>query len=159
MWPTPSKLKYFRSLNGLLSKIGTSTDISVSLSLVSSFSVPVLFYGFDTGCLSKVQVDRLCFPFNSIYTKLFVTFDKSIVAQCQYYTGQLPLTYMLHLRFLNFLAGLKFLGDSPARQLYNWFGMNEFLCIAVQYKIGLTDSPARYRTRIWSAFEGTINSI
>jgi len=74
--PHHAKIKYFRSLNGILSKIGTSTVIGVSLSLVSPFATPGLLYGFDTGCLSKTQIDRLNYPFSSIYSKLFNTFDK-----------------------------------------------------------------------------------
>jgi len=82
--PHHAKIKYFRSLKGILSKIGTSTDIGVSLSLVSSFATPVLLYGFDTGCLSNTQVDSLNYPFISIYSKLFYTFDKSGITQYIY---------------------------------------------------------------------------
>jgi len=65
------------------------------LSLVESFSTPVLLYGFDNGCLSNAQIERLNYAFISIYTKLFATFDKLVNMQCQFYTVQLPLNMFL----------------------------------------------------------------
>jgi len=56
--PHNAKMKYFRCLNGILGKIGTTTPIDVSLSLVASFST-VLLYGFDSGCLSNAQIEKL----------------------------------------------------------------------------------------------------
>jgi len=117
-------MKYFWSLSGILGKIGTTAPIDVSLSLVASSSTPVLLHGFDSGCLSNAQIERVNHPFSSIYTKLFATFDKSVIMQCQFYTGQLPLKYVLDLKFLNFINGLRYLNNSPAELLYDWFGVD-----------------------------------
>jgi len=61
-----------------------------------------------SGCLSNAQIERLNHPFSSIYSKLFVSFDKSVIMQCQFYTGQLPLKHFLDLKFLNFVDGLRY---------------------------------------------------
>jgi hypothetical protein len=156
--PHSAKVKFFRSLNGVLGKIGTCTDINVSLSLVSSFCTPVLLYGFDTGALSKSQVDKLAYPFCSIYYKLFNTFDKQTIVQCQFYTGQLPLKYLLHVRFLSFLKGLKNVPFSPANLLFEWFGKAERQSIAESYGIVSNDSPSAIRRKIWNVFEHEINA-
>ena len=47
-----AKIKYFRCLNGILGKVGTSSSIDIILSLVSSFATPVLLYG---NCLFKLK--------------------------------------------------------------------------------------------------------
>jgi len=78
-------MKYFRSVNYFVCKISATAPIHVSLSLVASFSTPVLLSGFDSGCLSNAQIERLKYPFGSIYPKLFATFDKSVIMQCQFY--------------------------------------------------------------------------
>ena len=113
----------------------------------------MLLFEFDTRCLSKVQIDRLNFPFSSIYTKLFAVFDKSIISQCQYYTGQIPLKHLLHLKFLNFLIGLKNIKNSPAKLLFDWFGVNERESIAVQYDIYPNDNAVVCQNKIWHAFK------
>ena len=117
----------------------------------------MLLYGLDTGCLNKVQIDRLSFPFCFIYTKLFATFDKSVIAQCQYYTGQLPLKHLLHLKFCNFLIGLKNIPNSSAKLLFDWLGNNEWQSIADQYDIYPNDNSAARKRKIWHSFENSIN--
>jgi len=105
-----------------LGKSCTIAPIDVSLSLVTSFYTPVLLYGFDSGmsrCLSNAQIERLNYRFSSIYTKLLATFDKSVIMQCQFYTGQLPLRYFFDLKFMNFINGLRYLNDLPAKLLYD----------------------------------------
>jgi len=86
-----AKIKYFRSQNGILSKVGSMTSIDFSFPLKTAFSTPVLLYGFEMVCLTKSQINSLNYPFNCIYTKLFTTFDQSIIAQRQYFKGPLPI--------------------------------------------------------------------
>ena len=151
-----AKIKYFRSLNGILGKIGTSTALNVSLSLVSSFSTPVLLYGFDSGCLSKSQIDKLNYPFNSIYCKLFSTFDKNVITQCQYFTGQLPLKYVLDLRFIIFLLSLQHVKNSPPYMLANWFEDVERHYFANEYDITVNDRSTACRNKMWNVFKRQI---
>src|SRR5271163_3889607 len=98
-----AKIEFYRSLNGILGKVGTKTSISVTLSLVNSYANPVLLFGLETGCLNKTQIDKLSHTFNSIYMKLFSSFDKSVISLCQFYIGQLPLHFLLDLRYLQFM--------------------------------------------------------
>src|SRR5271165_454006 len=43
-----AKMKYFRSLNGILGKVGTDCALNVILSLVDAFATPVLLYGLES---------------------------------------------------------------------------------------------------------------
>jgi len=147
-----AKMKYFRSLNGILGKVGTSTAIDVTLSLVSSFFIPILLFGLETGCLSKAQINKLNFPYSSVFTKLFSTFDKAIIMKCQYYTGYLPLRYILDLKFLNFLRSTTY-SNSPANQLYYWFGNVERQSVALQYNININDNKAACKKKMWQKFK------
>ena len=48
----------------------------------------------------------MCFVYNAIFVKLFSTFDKLIIEQCQYLTGVLPFQYRLDQIRINFLFSL-----------------------------------------------------
>ena len=85
-----TKAKYFGALNSLLGKIGTSSNIQVALSLTAAKCFPILTYGLEAITISKSQLSNMCFVYNAIFVKLFSTFDKLIIEQCQYHTGVLP---------------------------------------------------------------------
>ena len=79
-----TKMKYFRSLNGILGKVGSFCQLNVVLSLVNSFATPVLLYGLEIFCLKKGDIKSLNYPFRSLFVKLFSTFCNEIIEQCQF---------------------------------------------------------------------------
>ena len=151
-----SKIKYFRCLNGILSKVGTSS-VNVILSLVSSFATPVLLYCLETACLNLAGLDKLNYPFRSIYVKLFSTFDTFIIEQCQYFNYQLPLKMLVHLRCLNFFYRLDTDQALPASVLFKMLGKSERNSIAALYNIKNTDKPNNFYDKIWSSFKCKLN--
>ena len=152
-------MKYYRSLNSILSKIETKSSIDVTLSLVSSFSSPVLLYGLESCSLSVSQIEKLAHPFNSVYTKLFSTFDKNVISLCQFYTGYLPLQYMLDLRMIRFFDALCVLPneESPAKLLFKWFGEGEYNAVCNKHNIVATDSYNACKRKVWCSFETLCN--
>ena len=152
-----SKVKYFRSLNSILGNVSMSSSINVTLSLVSAFATPVLLYGLETGCLNSTELDKLNYPFRSIYVKLFSTFDSNIIEQCQYFTWQLPLKMLVHLKCLNFCSRLNAERYSPASLLYSWLGKRERNDMAKLYDISVSDKPCLFYNRIWSSFKKKLN--
>ena len=113
----------------------------MTLSLVSSFSSPVLSYGLESCSLSVSQIEKLAHPFNLVYTKLFSTFDKNVISLCQFDTGYLPLQYMLDLRMICFFDALCVLPneESPARLLFKWFGEGEYNAVCKKHNVVTTD--------------------
>jgi hypothetical protein len=156
-----SKVKFFRSINGILGKLGSHPQINLTLSLTSTFCNPVLFYGLEALHLSKTDISVLTYPYNSVFTKLFSTFDKSVVMQCQFYCGHLPFDYAVDLRTLNFYAGLSTVsnGCSPANILYKWFGEVERAVIAGKYSVTDLDSPGVFKNKVHKAFENYIGTL
>ena len=67
---------------------------------------------------------------------LFSTFDKNTILLCQFYSGELPLSYALDIRTLNFYAKLSELSSNPSNILYKWFGMDERIALELKYGIG-----------------------
>jgi exonuclease III len=141
-----AKVKYFRSLNAILGKIGSFSSVDVMLSLVSSFANPVLLYCLETGCLNSSELSKLNYPFRSIYVKLFSTFDTNIIEQCQYYTWQLPVKMLVHLRCLLFFRRLE-KSSSPASTLFKMFGAREQNSISLLYGINKGDNPLALKKR------------
>ena len=154
-----SKVKYFRCLNGILGKIGTTAHTDVILSLASSFAAPVLLYCLDTACLKTSELDKLNYTFRSIYVKLFSTFDVKIIDQCMFYTWQLPLKLLVHLRCLNFFYRLSLSACSPASLMFKRLGVRERQSIASLYDISENDNPHLFKTKIWSKFGSNISAV
>jgi hypothetical protein len=154
-----TKVKFFRSLNGLLSKLGSSPQINLTLSLTSTFCNSILFYGLEALRLNKTDISLLTFPYNSVFVKLFSSFDRTVLMLCQYYTGQLPLGYSTDLRTLNFYADLSVASSSPANILYKWFGDAERMTIAQKYDILDFDSPGIFKRKVHMAFENYAKTV
>ena len=98
-----SKLKFFRSLNGILGKVGSSSPPHLTLSLTSTFCNPILLYGLESLNINKYDTNRLSFPFDSVFKKLFSSFNKDVITLCQFYLGYLPLKFEIDKKNLAFL--------------------------------------------------------
>ena len=151
------KAKFFGSLNSLLGKIGTSSPLSVALSLVSSKCFPILTYGLESVKLFKAQLSNLCYVYNAIFSKLFSTFDQKVIEQRQFYTGILPLNYKLNLMRLNFLLNLKKEHVSPANIIFSFFGHNDVDSICAKYHIVHESYSENYSCKIWKVFTDQIH--
>jgi len=55
----PVKQKFFKAVNGILGKISSTKNPSVTLSLLNSFCNPILFYGLEALLLNKALRDSL----------------------------------------------------------------------------------------------------
>ena len=154
-----SKVKFFRSLNGILGRLGSQPQIALTLSLTSSFCHPILFYGLEALCLSKADISLLSYPYNSVFTKLFSSFDKTVLTLCQFYSGHLPFNYIVDLRTLQFYVGLSALSHAPANVLYKWFGEVERAVIATKYDVTILDSPCLFKYKLHTSFENYVNTL
>jgi len=85
--------KFYRSLNGILGKIGKNGSEFVLLSLIATRCVPCLTYGLKSILLNKTKLGRVEHPISRSFMKLFNTFDDDDVKSCQYYSGYLPMFY------------------------------------------------------------------
>ena len=154
-----AKVKFFRSLNSILGKVGTSSPISVSINLVTAYCNPVLLYGLESIRLSKANSSSISYPFNSVFMKLFSTFDKSVVTLCQFYCGQIPLSYLVDLRMLKFCDKLSSLDSNSANILCNLFGKLEQIETANTYGIDVSDLMYSYEYKIRQTFVEFASSL
>ncbi len=153
------KVKFYRSVNGILGKLGSNPPINLTLSLISSNCNPILLYGLESLKINKTDVNALSHPYNSVYMKLFQSFHKTVITLCQFYCGEIPFEQLLHIRTLNFYAKLNAVDVSPANLLYKWFGEDDFTLIASKYGIVRSDQPFLIREKILSCFAETANAL
>ena len=102
-----AKAKFYRSSNAILSKLGYQKNPAVALNLIASIALPSLLYGLETLTLNVSQKTSLSHPWNRTFMKIYSTFDKNVIKQCQYYGGFLPFLYVLDMRRIEFLIKLQ----------------------------------------------------
>ena len=105
-----TKAKYYRAVNAILARVGNLNNKTVTLNLLYSVALPVLMYSLEALCLNKTEIISLNHPWIRSFEKLFNTFDKNVVKQCQMYNGCLNIGGYYALNSISFLNKL---GSSP----------------------------------------------
>ena len=130
-----SKTKFFRAANGVFGKIATFASPSVVLSLIAASCIPVLTYGLNAVNLNTSACQSLDGAYGSIYANTFKVQDKRNIAQCQYYSGYLPVSCQVHLQTLNFLENIMKLSIAIQYTLFNWYDRQKYQEILNRYNI------------------------
>lgn len=153
------KAKFFGSINGVFSRIGTKSSPHVLLSLIFSKCVPIIFYGLESLSLTKAQLDNLTYVYNASFVKIFSSFNKEIIAQCQFYSGHLSFIHCYDMHKINFLTKVSKLGYSSANFLFHCFGRDELEMLKDKYKLntGDTMSYCSVRNAVWKHFSAGLN--
>ena len=154
-----SRQNYIRALNGVIGKVGTESSPLVLSSLIESFCVPVLTYGAESIVWSKSMLNSCEQAYSQAYFKMFKTYDKAIIKQCQYYIGQLPIEYKIMCRKLHFINQLKNSMNSICMSLVK--NNSEILCICSNYNIPANHcyNVKYYKTLLWQTFERELSVI
>jgi len=147
--------KFFGAANGILGKIGNSSSIAVILSLVNTYCMPILTYGIDALNLSNAMYSTLDKAYCAVYSKIFSTYDRSVIKQCQYYCGYLPLADVVDTRRITFLSKMNNCDNLYLSVLYNSFAVSELRSLFDKHSIS-ADSRMSYKTVIRQQFSQSI---
>src|SRR5258708_8401544 len=109
--------------------------IPLILKIVSTNCNPSLLYGLEACPVTNRQVQSLSYPFNSVYMKLFKSFNANVIKQVQYFSGYLPLSFLLDLRKVVFYYDLLYFDQSPASTLFKWFRGEDMSRLLALYAI------------------------
>jgi len=85
-------------LNSIIGKVGLNTQPEVLISLIQSCSVPILLYG------TEASVEH---AYSLAFMKVFKTYDKDVVTECQFYMGKLPMEMEIGVRALSAFMGYR----------------------------------------------------
>lgn len=98
---------YFRAVNGIMGKVGSASSPLVLSSLIETFCVSILLYAAEAFSWSKGMTESCENAYSQAYMKIFKTFDKHIVAQCQFYLGQLSAELKIVSRTVKFITSMR----------------------------------------------------
>jgi hypothetical protein len=158
---TVAKKKFFISANSIFSKIDPH-KADIVLPLIMSYCLPVLLYGMEGIKLNKTEVTRLAHPYTMIFHKVFGTYSNSVILQCQFFTGCLPLNYLLKLSQLRFILSLKEKAKESdmCKFLYDNFALNAFRQIAGDNSLlSVYDNKWCVKRKLWTEFSAAVSGI
>ena len=134
--------------------------LNLIFSLTSTNCTPILMYGLEAMKLSNAQINRLLYAYNSVFYKLFRTFNADIIAQTQFYSGYLNLRSLHDLRTVSFLYDLRYYDYScPASHFFHIGGSSDWIELANKYSILAGDSIGSCKARVWAAFGIAISAL
>ena len=148
-----NRVKFYRSFNCLYSKIGKSQNPSVILSLLTSYSLPVLLYGLDSVSTSTADMQRLNLAYNRSFMKIFNTYNSEIIAQCQFYSSMLPLRDYINQRKISLLVNLKNDPDLRFSMVFKQAIEDEMIAILNFYDCSLNCGFNLLKCNMWKKFE------
>jgi len=119
-----AKRKFYASVNGILSKVGTSKP-DIVLSLCNSFAVPCLLYATEAMLLNKSERKTMDNTVRRLFMKLFHTNDPSVIAHCQYYMYFLQPSDNIIIRTFNFFQNLFHSSSTLAQIIFSLFNKNK----------------------------------
>ena len=85
----PARIKFYRSFNSLYCKISKASEVLIA-SLVNTFCVPAMMFGFEAFSLNASNVRAIDKPMYNAMGKIFKTFDHTILDSCLYFLNVLP---------------------------------------------------------------------
>ena len=153
------KQKYFRSLNGIFGKVGLKTSPLVLISLINSYCVPNLLYCAESFWWSKSMLNSCENAYALAFMKVFRSYDKKIIEQCQYYMGKLPLELQIIQRQINFFANVNKSVHNNNCKLIS-INNDEYVNLCNTYKLSLTAgifSKSRVKHELWSFFANKVS--
>ena len=127
--------KYFRSLNGLFSKINPNSPPDLLLSLFNSFCVPILMYSLASVQPTKSMYQSLESAYMAAFAKIFKTFDNNILRQCQFFMGYIPFENIWDQARITYLLKLKASSVGTAGFIFRVIGQQELTSLLNKYSI------------------------
>ena len=127
------KMKYYRAANAILGKLGHQDNASSLLHLVSSIALPILTYGLEALAICKSQLIQLDHPWLKSCMKMFVTYDTSIIKQCQFFAGVLPIGHYYVIKCMSFWSKLALTNNNLLQVIYSMCKNKDLVPFANKY--------------------------
>ena len=147
------KSNFYCCVNSILGRVPPSGDSTALLTLVMSKSIPKLLYGVDATSVSTSELKSLSHSYDSIFAKIFKTWNSNIIASCQYYTGHLPLEYKCAAIRFNFLNRCKSHLNVNLKEYLDTFYSKEVEKLCKLYNFNLGDSASIVKAKCWEHFK------
>lgn len=148
-----ARSKFYKASNTFLSKLGSCPQIDVALKLFQSKCVPVLMYGLAAVSLTKTEVNKFTFAYNSVFSKLFKTNCNNTIKLCQYYCNNYSFEHIYDYYRYNFLRKLYVNDRLNAESAKDFDDYQDMLLLKMKYNFNDSDSVNKIRWKIWQVFQ------
>ena len=122
-------------MNGIFCRIDTKTSPNLLLSLISSFCVPIMLYGFIGIKLSKDMYKAINSSLFIAFGKIFSTYNNLILRQCLFYMDVLTLDLQLNFNKINWFKKTDKCSNMHLISLMIKVGRTEFEYLCDKYNI------------------------
>ena len=147
--------KFFRAVNGIFGKIGVKSTECVILSLIQSYCLPMLLYGIECFDTNKQMYNKLESAYSACFAKVYSISDNQNIRQCQFFSGYLPISYLIDIKRIHFLNGIMKTGNFSLNVLYNSSSKREYSKLLLKHN--LTCSTVKYcKQSMWAKFENEL---
>ena len=126
------------------------------LKLIYSQGVQNLLYGITATSLSAGDLKSLCYAYDSMFCKIFNSYDKNIISQCQYYSGYLSYNVVYELQRYMFVKKLFETSFIEIRSEIDCVDVREFSFLKTKYKFMENDSKVKLKMKAWKMFENCL---
>ena len=142
-----------------LQKIGIKGSPLVILSLVNSYCLPVLLYEIETISASTTMRNYLNNAFRTVFAKLFNSFDNNVIANCQYFCGVLPLSYIIDNRSIEFFKRLTNSSNELIKLHFIRSGGKQLEQLLKCYKLPVTATSNMFnlKSALWTHFANAVD--
>jgi hypothetical protein len=111
-----AKKSFYRSFNSIFGKIGRIASEDVVLELVNKQSLPVLLYALEICSLNKSDFKVLDYVVDSVFKKVFNTYNKEIISECREMFNFAPISDIIARRAQSF--SLKYSANVTGNKLF-----------------------------------------
>ena len=140
-----------------MGRLGTSASVSVLLKLISSQGVQNLLYGIPATSLTKSELTSFTYAYNSVFCKIFKSFDNKTIMSCQFYCNYLSFDLLLDLHRYMFLSKLFVTGRIDSRAEIDRSDYKDYIDLKTKYNFKDCDTAHTIKQKIWKVFENYNN--
>jgi len=150
-----AKKKFYCCSNVIIGRICNSAPANVLLKLLDAQAIPHLLYGISATTLSSKDMKSLTYAYNSIFAKIFHSYDNTVILNCQYFSSSLPFNYLYDYHRYNFLSKLFNADLMSVRSEIDAIDIADYNFLQLKYCLNTEDSKNQVKSKIWRYFENS----
>ena len=112
-----------------------------------------MLYGIPATSLTKSELASFTYAYNSVFCKIFKSFDNKTIMSCQFYCNYLSFDLLFDLHRYMFLSKLFVTGRIDSRSEIDRSDFKDYIDLKNKYNFKDGDSAYMIKLKIWKMFE------
>ena len=114
-----SNSRFYKALNGIYSKSKGNMIEMVTFQLINAYCKPLLTCACQCVKFNRSDLSQLVRAWNSVFWKVFNTYDKDCIVDIQISISQLPISMDIDTRKMKYISKLKLSKNQVLAELFN----------------------------------------